>query len=403
VNKPVNKSVNELVDDTELAQYLERQSEYSARYRAIRRDTDADTVPPELDRLVLAQADGKAAARQIAPAPRWRRLDWRRMSAPLAIAAAAVFAVTVVMEMGDQGTVSQSASQIAVTDAVGAAPRAVEIDAAERGDISASAFEESIGESINQPLALETVRSEAESIATAPSIAGSAQPESKRKAGAQPALAPSRTQSQAPSQTSSQALSQSGRAPQPPPAPAAFAPQSPVKLEDQLADAQLKAVSTEQYRRQVSENRAMDSRTETSIQAVWLEPSKQPSSSRPAAAPKFDTRTPNDVAPPVSSMSPTMSASRSEAARSSEPELRARASVNREASAKQGEAKPLKKPAAPPLSKEVREGTAKFWLVYIRELRAAGKNVEADAEWKTYIKAYPKYPVGPDDPARPQR
>jgi hypothetical protein len=55
----------------------------------------------------------------------------------------------------------------------------------------------------------------------------------------------------------------------------------------------------------------------------------------------------------------------------------------------------------PPLSKEVRERTAKYWLAYIRELRAAGKNVEADAEWKAYIKAYPKYPVAQDDPARP--
>ena len=43
------------------------------------------------------------------------------------------------------------------------------------------------------------------------------------------------------------------------------------------------------------------------------------------------------------------------------------------------------------------------WLEEIRELRRAGKVVEADREWQEFGKAFPNFPVATDDRARKQR
>ena len=42
------------------------------------------------------------------------------------------------------------------------------------------------------------------------------------------------------------------------------------------------------------------------------------------------------------------------------------------------------------------------WLEEIRELRRAGKGVEADREWQEFGKAFPNFPVAKDDIARKQ-
>jgi len=81
--------MNEPIDDKTLAQYLERGSEFSKRYR----DVPADDVPPELDSLVLANAALELTRK---PAPTATR--WKRWSAPLAVAATIVFGVSVVMQ-----------------------------------------------------------------------------------------------------------------------------------------------------------------------------------------------------------------------------------------------------------------------------------------------------------------
>jgi hypothetical protein len=41
------------------------------------------------------------------------------------------------------------------------------------------------------------------------------------------------------------------------------------------------------------------------------------------------------------------------------------------------------------------------WLKFIRELRGADKQAEADAQWKEFVEAYPRYFVSPSDAARP--
>jgi len=43
------------------------------------------------------------------------------------------------------------------------------------------------------------------------------------------------------------------------------------------------------------------------------------------------------------------------------------------------------------------------WLEKIRELRRAGKGVEADRQWQEFGKAFPNFPVATDDLARKQR
>lgn len=103
------------LDIKALDEYLRRGSEVSQRYREL----GADEVPPELDRLVLA------AARDAVAGDKARRSrSWVRWSAPVALAASVVLALTVVLERGghDEAALLQQS------------PRDVRGD---RGDVSA--------------------------------------------------------------------------------------------------------------------------------------------------------------------------------------------------------------------------------------------------------------------------
>jgi hypothetical protein len=82
-------------NDKWLDDYLGRRSEVSQRYREIQ----TEEVPAELDATVLARA--KAAI----PAPAKRSPNWKRWSAPLALAASAVMVVAIVLEVGVQDDV----------------------------------------------------------------------------------------------------------------------------------------------------------------------------------------------------------------------------------------------------------------------------------------------------------
>ena len=50
--------------------------------------------------------------------------------------------------------------------------------------------------------------------------------------------------------------------------------------------------------------------------------------------------------------------------------------------------------------RRAREADPIKWLQYIRDLRAANRSADADEEWRRFLKAYPAYPVAPDDRAR---
>ncbi|MGH7336920.1 MAG: hypothetical protein ACREI7_05035, partial [Myxococcota bacterium] len=96
--------MNAPLDDKSLDEYLTRGSEVSRRYREL----DGDTVPPELDRRVLAEARAAASKNQSGGRA------WMRWSAPVALAASAVLVVSIVIESG----VDQQET-VAVTKPVG--------------------------------------------------------------------------------------------------------------------------------------------------------------------------------------------------------------------------------------------------------------------------------------------
>jgi hypothetical protein len=79
-------------NDKFLDEYLRRESPVSQHYREL----EADAVPPELDAAVLAQA--RAAVEK----PKVGKPRWTQWAAPLAIAASAVMAVAVVLDIGVQ-------------------------------------------------------------------------------------------------------------------------------------------------------------------------------------------------------------------------------------------------------------------------------------------------------------
>lgn len=85
--------------DPAFEEYLGRKSEVSRRYRAIA----SDEVPPELDRIVLAQARDAVATGKVR---QFKRPVWVRWAAPVALAACAVFAVSIVMRSGSQHQVT---------------------------------------------------------------------------------------------------------------------------------------------------------------------------------------------------------------------------------------------------------------------------------------------------------
>lgn len=106
--------MNAPLDDKSLDEYLTRGSEVSRRYREL----DGNTVPPELDRRVLAEARAAASKNQSGGR------TWMRWSAPVALAASAVLVVSIIIESGvEQG------ETVAVTKPVGDARPAKETSA----------------------------------------------------------------------------------------------------------------------------------------------------------------------------------------------------------------------------------------------------------------------------------
>lgn len=86
-----------LPDEQPLEEYLKGDSNVSRQYRQL---PGAD-VPPDLDRLVLRQAEDAVKQRSTA------RPAWVRWTAPLAVAASAVFVLSIVLEHGVRDTTVQ--------------------------------------------------------------------------------------------------------------------------------------------------------------------------------------------------------------------------------------------------------------------------------------------------------
>lgn len=83
--------MNEPIDDKAFEEYLKRGSPVSQHYQAL----DSDELPADIDRQVLARAQEAVRA----PVVRKTRA-WQRWSVPVALAASAVLAVSIVIESG---------------------------------------------------------------------------------------------------------------------------------------------------------------------------------------------------------------------------------------------------------------------------------------------------------------
>lgn len=94
-----------MADEQQLDEYLKGDSSVSRQYRQLQ---NAE-VPAELDRLVLRQAEDAVKDRSTRARPAWVR--W---SAPLAVAASAVVALSIVMQTGlrDETVTAVSARQV---------------------------------------------------------------------------------------------------------------------------------------------------------------------------------------------------------------------------------------------------------------------------------------------------
>lgn len=97
----MSESTDKQLPDEQLDEYLKGDSSVSRQYRQLH----SAEVPPQLDRLVLRQAQD---AVQAAPA---KSRTWTRWTGPLAMAASAVLVVSIVIETGVQDEVALTAAK----------------------------------------------------------------------------------------------------------------------------------------------------------------------------------------------------------------------------------------------------------------------------------------------------
>lgn len=119
--------MSEPIDDKAFDEYLSGRSPISQRYRALADDAQ-ETVPPELDRRILAQARDAVAQVETAPADDLARLRTKRRrlmqwSVPAALAASAVLVISIVIRSGVQHEV-RAVSERPIAAPAAAAPPA---------------------------------------------------------------------------------------------------------------------------------------------------------------------------------------------------------------------------------------------------------------------------------------
>lgn len=98
--------MSEPIDDKALDEYLSGRSQISQRYRALADDA-RETVPPELDRRILAQARAAIAQAEVPSMDELTRLRTKRRrlmqwGVPAALAASAVLVISIVIQGGVQ-------------------------------------------------------------------------------------------------------------------------------------------------------------------------------------------------------------------------------------------------------------------------------------------------------------
>jgi len=119
--------VSEPIDDKAFDEYLSGRSQISQRYRALADDA-RETVPPELDRSILAQARDAIAQAEVPSMDELTRLRTKRRrlmqwGVPAALAASAVLVISIVIQGGVQHEV-RAVNERPITAPAAAAPPA---------------------------------------------------------------------------------------------------------------------------------------------------------------------------------------------------------------------------------------------------------------------------------------
>lgn len=287
--------MNGHIDDKAFEEYLKRGSPVSQHYQAL----ESDETPSDIDRQILARAEEAVRSSTAS-----KRRAWQRFSIPVALAASAVLAVSIVIESGQhESALTHAPSYSEPVRDVAPAPAQVE--------------ERTLEPSVEAP---------APKPAPAPSAADEADVLRERQAQARREQIERRGERQA-----------------------VAAPPPPEALAKRIEP-------------QSDSSGAADSRAEE----AFSDAPAQTASSGPARPVPVAPVPPLEIERPATAVTS--------------------ARVVRPAFASE----------SPKI--EVRTDPEE-WLREIRELRAAGKNEEADREWKAFRESFPDHVVAEDDPA----
>ena len=333
--------MSEPIDKT-FEEYLGRESQLSKRYRAL----GADEVPAELDNRVLAQARQAVAVK---PASSRKKPAWMRWTAPLALAASMVLVISIVIESGTQ-------HEVTMRDMAATLPQsAPEQAAATASDKPAKRNSDSLAAQ-SQPLsAIEPDRSVTASKAEAPRTLARERADAAPRApvigeSQKTVIPPAEIAANAPA-PASDAQTAAGAAEMEPPAMNIEVPApAPVAIITAANISNAAEVRREAVAAVEREARDLDEIVITSNSVQRTRGAGE------GAGPR------GTVAPPPVAESPA--ASQEE------------------------------------LLQKARESEPRRWLEYIRELRRENKGVQADREWRNFLKAYPDYKVDEKDVAR---
>jgi len=355
--------------DLDLAEYLGGNSRLSQRYRSLTEAAD-ETVPPELDRSILAQARRAVAPDALATASRsgeparpdeladeltmlrTRRRRLLQWSVPTALAASLVLVVSIVMRSG----VEHEVRGMTTLPAAPVENRLPEL--AKDLPLPAPARQDTVALPPN----------EQESAARAMAKKSSGVAVKSERVNAEQALAGSVAHRNRNADPSS----------------------------DQKHDVEL-----------ARESRAATTNYAAAPPPPPPEPSVAPAVEAPSSAVTAPVRQNTSVAPPVRQSANVTAANETRAnetrdAATIAPMARMVSKERNEPPAAAAKAAPGV-PAAEELDTAQLHADPEAWLKHIRQLREAGKRELADREWERFSAEYPAYPVAETDPARAEK
>lgn len=417
-------------EDKMVTDYLDGNSQFSRRYRAI----DTDDVPAEMDAAILARANAATVASNDAINSNVVSIDsavktpevarrkslafWTRIGTPMAIAASFVLVVSIMFDSGVRESklsapVYQEASGPAQDSGKLNRELANERDAAapvSLAEATAAPATASMEQARNDAMAERekslTAKRVAQTDAVSPRSMVEEQRDLRGSADAFPAdkaavQVDERVGNNGPfKKEASQELAKLSPVAAPPP-----------EASRQLANAGVSAPGNELNGVEVQRARRVQAQPATPPITIVAEAPPAPSASS-ARAPVPSLRTGSgDFSRASQSLqdrqelrsangrASTTATSRSAAgstASTAEKKVTEKTKV-----AEVNAAKPASAAPAQPTAKQLREADAGKWLVYIRGLRMTGKELAADREWDRFVKAYPNYDVAADDRARP--